>query len=349
MAEDNTQDMAMEDILSSIKNILEEDEAGRKAEAPSAISEAEPDALKEAEPDTDDILDLSSDMRVDAAEEPAAAEGEINLEQELDEVKTPELNEEGSFEIKDAEPDENVQGVRANVNLGWEDLESDPFDAGEKEDAEPSSKIEQQKQPSPAKTHTAQLSQNNKSTAAVTAADITLSKNKIPKINKRVKKAKTKKQLIYELEVQIAKYFWENVSFPNGYVTEFNFCLDDGNVADITVKSTPQNEYFNRKDVTTYRLYSDRKKAELGNNKVFSAKIYPFVCHKRTLRDYRTNRFKAVYAHNTPDGEFLIDLYNFIKNSGTNHYNKCSGSDYKVVNGIYKGNKLRVTVHDAVK
>ena len=216
-------------------------------------------------------------------------------------------------------------------------------------DDEPASKIEQQKQPSTAKTHTAQLSQNNKSTAAVTAADITLSKNKIPKINKRVKKAKTKKQLIYELEVQIAKYFWENVSFPNGYVTEFNFCLDDGNVADITVKSTPQNEYFNRKDVTTYRLYSDRKKAELGNNKVFSAKIYPFVCHKRTLRDYRTNRFKAVYAHNTPDGEFLIDLYNFIKNSGTNHYNKCSGSDYKVVNGIYKGNKLRVTVHDAVK
>ncbi len=139
MAEDNTQDMAMEDILSSIKNILEEDEAGRKAEAPSAISEAEPAALKEAEPDTDDILDLSSDMRVDAAEEPAAAEGEINLEQELDEVKTPELNEEGSFEIKDVEPDESGQGVRANVNLGWEDLESDPFDAGEKEDAEPSS------------------------------------------------------------------------------------------------------------------------------------------------------------------------------------------------------------------
>ena len=196
---------------------------------------------------------------------------------------------------------------------------------------------------------TGQLSKNSAVTSSNLSQDIAFSKNKIPRIIKRVKKAKSQEQITHELEVNIAKYFWENVSFPNGYVTEFNFCLDDGNVADITVKSTPQNEYFNRKDVTTYRLYSDRKKAELGNNKVFSAKIYPFVCYKRTLRDYRTNRFKAVYAHNTPDGEFLIDLYNFIKNSGTNHYNKCSGSDYKVVNGIYKGNKLRVTVHDAVK
>lgn len=191
---------------------------------------------------------------------------------------------------------------------------------------------------------TGQLSKNSAVTSSNLSPDIAFSKNKIPRIIKRVKKAKSQEQITHELEVNIAKYFWENVRFPDGYVIEFNFKLDnDGNVAAIGVKSTPQNEYLNRKEVTTYRSYGDSKRAELGNNKVFSARIST-VCPKFTLSDYRTNRFKAVYAHNTPDGEFLIYLYNFIKNSGTNHYSNFSGSKYKLVRGVYRNNRLLITV-----
>ena len=125
MAEDNNQDMAMEDILSSIKNILEEDEAGRIAEKP--LSE-EPLIDEAEEVNVDDILELSPDMMINDAigtevTEPVAEN--INLEAELNEVNVPELPSETDFQINDSES----QGVQANVGLGWEDFESDPLDA----------------------------------------------------------------------------------------------------------------------------------------------------------------------------------------------------------------------------
>lgn len=125
MAEDNNQDMAMEDILSSIKNILEEDEAGRIAEKP--LSE-EPLIDEAEEVNVDDILELSPDMMINDAigtevTEPVAEN--INLEAELNEVNVPELPSETDFQINDSES----QGVQANVSLGWEDFESDPLDA----------------------------------------------------------------------------------------------------------------------------------------------------------------------------------------------------------------------------
>lgn len=131
MAEDNNQDMAMEDILSSIKNILEEDEAG-KAAAP--VQAEEPLIDEQAEVNVDDILELSPDMRADEPPAPDAAPAaaeEIDLEAELDDIPAAALTEEPHFEIADSEADEK-QGVQSNVNLGWEDFESDPFDADDK-------------------------------------------------------------------------------------------------------------------------------------------------------------------------------------------------------------------------
>lgn len=127
MAEDNNQDMAMEDILSSIKNILEEDEAGNAAGTAPA---EEPLIDEAAEVNVDDILELSPDMKVAAepvAEPVAPAPENINLEAELGDVQTLELGGETDFQINDSEA--AAQGVQANVGLGWEDFESDPFDA----------------------------------------------------------------------------------------------------------------------------------------------------------------------------------------------------------------------------
>ncbi len=104
MADENNQDMSMEDILSSIKNILEDDVSTQQAPQAAAAD--------------DDILELSSDMRLDA---PAAEP--INLDAELDSVPLPELGEEQTPAAEAAEPDESPRGV----NLGWEDFESDPF------------------------------------------------------------------------------------------------------------------------------------------------------------------------------------------------------------------------------
>ncbi len=111
MADENNQDMSMEDILSSIKNILEEDQA-------SAQPELEPEPKPAAD---EDVLDLTADMRLPQAEET------IDLDAELDGMKVPELSSatEAPAELSaapEAEPEEP-----RGVSVGWEDFESDPF------------------------------------------------------------------------------------------------------------------------------------------------------------------------------------------------------------------------------
>ena len=111
MADENNQDMSMEDILSSIKNILEEDQ-----------SSAQPELEPEPKPAADeDVLDLTADMRLPQAEET------IDLDAELDGMKVPELSSatEAPAELTaapEAEPEEP-----RGVSVGWEDFESDPF------------------------------------------------------------------------------------------------------------------------------------------------------------------------------------------------------------------------------
>ncbi len=107
MAEENPQDMAMEDILSSIKNILEteQDSAVEAAEEP---AEAKPEATEV--PDADDILELSPDMLR------SGKQSEVNLDAELSAVSA-------TVEMPAAEVLEEPRGV----NVGSVDTESDPF------------------------------------------------------------------------------------------------------------------------------------------------------------------------------------------------------------------------------
>ncbi|MBQ8677666.1 MAG: DUF2497 domain-containing protein [Alphaproteobacteria bacterium] len=89
MAENND-DLEVENILSSIKSILEEDEGG----APEALAQGK-DALEEVlQSSDDDILELSQDMRIDEAIslEPATQEvaEQVSAKDEIVELKLPE-------------------------------------------------------------------------------------------------------------------------------------------------------------------------------------------------------------------------------------------------------------------
>jgi len=123
MAEDNNEDLSMEDILSSIKNILAEgDAASSQPEPTSNTSSNEVPVADVAEPvitpdesatettagEDDDIFDLSPDMRV---EDIIPSTSDINLDEELDGVSTTVAD------LSFAEP-----------SLGMTDDNSDPFD-----------------------------------------------------------------------------------------------------------------------------------------------------------------------------------------------------------------------------
>ena len=198
-----------------------------------------------------------------------------------------------------------------------------------------------------------------------TAADINTENSRTAKVLQRQSKVLKKQNKIPQkpkeilsarfLEKKLVRYFWDNVSFPRKFATEFRFVLDKNmNVSNISVRSM-ENKYYNvcrrcRNVEHTYRSYTDSKINELGSNKVISAHIYPFVCNKRTTKDYRTSRFKIVSASRTKDGEFLIELYNFIKNSGNNHYYTLPKSDnnrYFIVDGSYFNGRLVITVRES--
>lgn len=103
MADEN-QNTEMEDILSSIKNILEEDNGGLPAEAkvaPSVETDVVDDLLNSA-PEVDDILELSPDMRIEQSS-PSATEAESV------DVSLPEIE----------------NGIADGFNIGIEDETSD--------------------------------------------------------------------------------------------------------------------------------------------------------------------------------------------------------------------------------
>ena len=173
MAEDN-QELSMEDILSSIKNILSEDEnAGKQQEdkkepeisAPGTESDeaqqpAEMPTAAPSEPETatpaeeDDVFDLSPSMRI---EDFANSEEEINLDAELDGIsgepensqETPEASaaasEEETEELENeltlentapAETEEaSADDTQGLPEIEPQDEESDPFDVEKTEDA----------------------------------------------------------------------------------------------------------------------------------------------------------------------------------------------------------------------
>ena len=99
MAEDTDEDLSMEDILSSIKNILVEDEvtSAPAAPQPQAVARPEPEvaapvfAVQDKDiPADDDILELSPEMRIDEPlDEIAAVDEEEKLETAAQEESFP--------------------------------------------------------------------------------------------------------------------------------------------------------------------------------------------------------------------------------------------------------------------
>ncbi len=127
MSEEN-QDTEMEDILSSIKNILEEDQQSQANSTATPV--AEPDVLGDvlnASAEVDDILELSQDMRLseieDVAAETVTAE-ETGLEVDpLDEIASAQVEEVDSL-LSD-EPLTSTEEALSPLNI--EDDTSDSF------------------------------------------------------------------------------------------------------------------------------------------------------------------------------------------------------------------------------
>ena len=141
MAEDKEQDLSMEDILSSIKNILSEDEQGK--EVPAATPQPEPVAEAAAvspEPE-EEILELSPAMRItddnadtginlDAELDGLPSDGSVfPLQEDSENTETPEVPElpvvEAAKEvISSDEPEMQEEGEPLSPSLESAELES---------------------------------------------------------------------------------------------------------------------------------------------------------------------------------------------------------------------------------
>ena len=149
MAEDKEQDLSMEDILSSIKNILSEDEQGK--EVPAATPQPEPVAEAAAvspEPE-EEILELSPAMRItddnadtginlDAELDGLPSDGSVfPLQEDFENTETPEVpelpvvetaNEPESFAAEEVissdEPEMQEEGEPLSPSLESAELES---------------------------------------------------------------------------------------------------------------------------------------------------------------------------------------------------------------------------------
>lgn len=144
MAEDN-QENEMEDILSSIKNILEEDEQKQNIAASESKSESE-DVLSDVldtSSDIDDVLELSSDMRVDDVLE-LSPDMRVDDKNTIDNLLSENTTaEQVSLSQNDTNADPLVE--IENINIGIADEDSDPLFAidNDKEASEPLSIVDE--------------------------------------------------------------------------------------------------------------------------------------------------------------------------------------------------------------
>lgn len=135
MAEEQQDDLSMEDILSSIKDILDKDSqsASPEAEAPAVASQAASEPAVEPE---DDVYDLSKSMIID---EPLLPETEGDIDLNLDDVSAdidisditvPEVEAEKAPAVA-AEPEPVVEAVAETV------VEAEPVEEPVIEEADP--------------------------------------------------------------------------------------------------------------------------------------------------------------------------------------------------------------------
>ncbi len=140
MAEENTEELSMEDILSSIKDILTDDEQAKNpavepaAETVAAAQPQQNTATSESvEEPVEDILELSPSMRIE--EDLADASEGINLDAELGNI-SPNLDDislesaPAGAPVPETEEEFNPEDILKDLPVLEEDkdLESDPFD-----------------------------------------------------------------------------------------------------------------------------------------------------------------------------------------------------------------------------
>lgn len=127
MAEDN-QENEMEDILSSIKNILEEDEQKQNIAASESKSESE-DVLSDVldtSSDIDDVLELSSDMRVDDVLE-LSPDMRVGDKETVDDAPSVDAITNEPISIVQNDTNADPLAEIENINIGIADEDSDPL------------------------------------------------------------------------------------------------------------------------------------------------------------------------------------------------------------------------------
>ncbi len=126
MAEDN-QENEMEDILSSIKNILEEDEQKQNITASDIKTENE-DILNdvlETSSDIEDVLELSSDMRVDDVLE-LSPDMRVDDKDTIDNLLSENATDE-QVSLTQNDTETSPLAEIENINIGIADEDSDPL------------------------------------------------------------------------------------------------------------------------------------------------------------------------------------------------------------------------------
>lgn len=128
MVEEN-QNVEMEDILSSIKNILEEDEQGRDNLADETPAEDIVDLSPST--DIDDILDLSPEMRIEETKTDDAVVSDASSKDVVDELISGSVTDTGTDPLSEltttetAEPLSMAETESIGVSIGTEDVDAD--------------------------------------------------------------------------------------------------------------------------------------------------------------------------------------------------------------------------------
>ena len=117
MAEEN-QDNTMEDILFSIKNILEEDEAKNSPETPLPEADVVDDLLNSST-EADDVLELSPDMRIEPSLSAPGMSSTLEDEISVD-ISLPSFNEEEKPSLTIGIEDETSDSVFDEAELSGE-------------------------------------------------------------------------------------------------------------------------------------------------------------------------------------------------------------------------------------
>ena len=124
----------------------------------------------------------------------------------------------------------------------------------------------------------------------------------------------------------LKKYLTNNVEFPKNDILQFSFFYNKtGTVGYIHLISISGEDYYDNNDYYATRVYGDTCN-ELAENQVY-------------VSDNSMNpELKAYPASDTVDGEYLLKIYDIIKNMGKSHIIQVpveKSSEFSTISGIY--------------